>query len=66
MPTIEEIIAEVPADGPSGKVGMATAERIVAALKAVGYDGYIVLETGHFGDHHASAKAAGDYLKSLV
>ena len=34
MPTIEEIIAEVPADGPSGKVGMATAERIVAALKA--------------------------------
>ena len=33
MPTIEEIIAEVPADGPSGKVGMATAERIVAALK---------------------------------
>ena len=46
--------------------GQIPVPQIVAALKAVGYDGYIVLETGHFCDHHASAKASGDYLKSLV
>ena len=46
--------------------GQIPVPQIVAALKTVGYDGYIVLETGHFGNHHASAKAAGDYLKSLV
>lgn len=39
---------------------------VIAALKAVGYTGAIVLETGHFGDHHASAQAAGTYLRSLL
>lgn len=46
--------------------GQIPVPQIVAPLKAEGYDGYIVLETGHFCDHHASAKASGDYLKSLV
>ncbi len=31
---------------------------VLAALRRVGYDGYIVLETGKFGDAKASAKAA--------
>lgn len=38
---------------------------VMAALKAVGYTGAVVLETGHFGNHHASAQAAGQYLRSL-
>ena len=39
--------------------------QIMAALKAVGYTGAIVLETGDFGNHHASAQAAGAYLRAL-
>ncbi|MFN5677024.1 MAG: sugar phosphate isomerase/epimerase family protein [Roseiflexaceae bacterium] len=39
---------------------------VIAALKAVGYTGAIVLETGSFGNHHASAQAAGQYLRSLL
>lgn len=38
---------------------------VIAALKAVGYTSAIVLETGDFGNHHASAQAACAYLKSL-
>jgi hexulose-6-phosphate isomerase len=39
---------------------------VITALKAVGYTGAIVLETGSFGNHHASAQAAGQYLRALL
>ena len=38
-------------------------ERILAALREHNYKGYIVLETGAFGDKKASARAALDLLK---
>ena len=37
---------------------------ILQALRRAGYDGYIVLETGAFGDPQASARAALDVLRS--
>ena len=39
---------------------------IVQALQRTGYDGYIVLETGTFGDPQASARAALDVLRALT
>lgn len=41
------------------------AREIFQALRRVGYDGYIVLETGSFGDPQASARAALDVLRNL-
>ena len=37
---------------------------VLAALTQVGYTGHVVLETGIFGDHHASAQAALEALRS--
>ena len=39
---------------------------ILSALADIGYDGYIVLETGAFGDKHASARAALDHLRRNI
>jgi L-ribulose-5-phosphate 3-epimerase len=39
-------------------------DAVLAALRRVGYDGYIVLETGKFGDVRASAKAALSVLQA--
>ena len=39
---------------------------VLAALRRVGYDGYIVLETGAFGDKRASARAARDLLRGAL
>jgi L-ribulose-5-phosphate 3-epimerase len=36
---------------------------VLAALRAIGYDGWVVLETGTFGDHAASARAALEALR---
>jgi sugar phosphate isomerase/epimerase len=37
---------------------------VLAALTQVGYMGHVVLETGVFGDHHASAQAALEALRA--
>ncbi|MBM4413801.1 MAG: sugar phosphate isomerase/epimerase [Chloroflexi bacterium] len=37
---------------------------VLHALTQVGYTGYVVLETGVFGDHHTSARAALDALRA--
>jgi L-ribulose-5-phosphate 3-epimerase len=37
---------------------------VLAALTQVGYTGHVVLETGVFGDHHASAQAALEALRA--
>lgn len=41
-------------------------KEIFAVLKGIGYDGWIVLETGAFGDHKKSAKAALELLKGFA
>lgn len=39
---------------------------ILQALTQVGYAGHVVLETGVFGDHHASAQAALEALRAAT
>ncbi len=46
--------------------GQVPVREVLAALRRVGYDGYVVLETGAFGDHKASARAALDVLRASV
>jgi sugar phosphate isomerase/epimerase len=36
---------------------------IMQTLREVGYSGHVVLETGHFNNHHASAQAAAAVLR---
>jgi sugar phosphate isomerase/epimerase len=41
-------------------------DEIVAALRQVGYAGYVVLETGTFGDPASSVRAGLERLRAAV
>lgn len=46
--------------------GTVPVREVLKALRQIGYDGYIVLETGAFGEKKASARAALDALKAAL
>ena len=46
--------------------GQVPVREVLAALRRVGYDGYVVLETRASGDRQASARAALDVLRSSL
>jgi sugar phosphate isomerase/epimerase len=46
--------------------GMVPVREVLSALRAVGYDGYVVLETGAFGDRLTSAQAALNVLRAAA
>ncbi|MBV9865122.1 MAG: sugar phosphate isomerase/epimerase [Abitibacteriaceae bacterium] len=46
--------------------GQVPVRDVLAALRQVGYDGYVVLETGAFGHHHKSARAALEHLNASL
>ena len=46
--------------------GNVPVKKVLSALHDTGYDGYITLETGAFGDNRASARAALEVLRSAL
>jgi len=46
--------------------GQVPVREVLAALRKSGYDGYVVLETGAFGDRKESARAALEVLRAAV
>jgi sugar phosphate isomerase/epimerase len=46
--------------------GQVPVQEVLRTLKEIGYDGWVVLETGPFGDHKGSAKKALELLRSLT